>query len=187
MLVNSYLIWAFFCILPFLCTILSAEAVLHSPVFVLSDMREDWILLVETSEQLQRDTHTHKSRTKKKSHTNKQTRQQPGGPPFPLFHQLYTLDTPEQKKLTLSAGRSSCLNYTLCQLKAFLLVGRTRRSAGNRNSLQQIMSRPKDKHYVTETLGVTLWAVSSLLRFPKSIREVLALFQSGLFCLVLSL
>lgn len=186
MLVNSYLIWAFFCILPFLCTILSAEAVLHSPVFVLSDMREDWILLVETSEQLQRDTHTHKSRTKKKSHKNKQTRQQPGGPPFPLFHQLYTLDTPEQKKLTLSAGRSSCLNYTLCQLKAFLLVGRTRRSAGNRNSLQQ-MSRPKDKRYVTETLGVTLWAVSSLLRFPKSIREVLALFQSGLFCLVLSL
>lgn len=67
------LIWAFFCILPFLCTILSAEAVLHSPVFVLSDMREDWILLVETSEQLQRDTYTHKSRTKKKKIPQKQT------------------------------------------------------------------------------------------------------------------
>lgn len=86
----------------------------------------------------------------KRDHTDKQTRQQPGGPPFPLFHQLYTPDSPEQKKLTLAAGRSFYLTYTLCQLEAFLLAGITRRVAGNRNSLQQT------QYQGPKTLGVSL-------------------------------
>lgn len=102
-----------------------------------------------------RDTYTHKSRTKIKSHKNKhkQTNQTAARePPFPLFHQLQTLDTPEQKKLTLSAGRSFCLNYTLRQLKAFLLA----EAQTQKQSTADTMSRSKDKRYVTEILGVTL-------------------------------